>query len=75
MKLLGVHNRYRARARWTFWTPLTIQCGVTVSRDGDVKSYAKTEARGVMRMPFGGGWNAPNHKSGHLDEDSIWTPI
>lgn len=66
---------YRARREQTFWIPLTICCGVTVSHDRHVKCYVKTEVMGIVGIPLGGVQNAQNHKSGHLDEDSIWTLI
>ena len=39
----------RARTEWTFWTPLTIQYGVTVSHDSYVKCCIKTELMGCNK--------------------------
>lgn len=60
---------YRARAAQAFWTLVTIQHGVAVAMTALSKGQVKTEVVGRNRNTLGRGWNAHNHKSGHVDKD------
>lgn len=54
-----------AGAEQTFWTPLAIQYGVTVSHDSDVKCCVKAEVMGYNMNALGRGPEHPNRQSGH----------
>ena len=69
------HTLYRARTQWTFWTLLTIQYGVTLSCESYVKCYGKIRVLGCNGNTLRWSLECPNHEAGHLDKDSIWTPV
>lgn len=54
-----------ARAEQTFWTPLTIQYGVTVSHNSDVKCCVKAEVMGCNVSTLG---RDPEHP-----KPRVWT--
>ena len=65
----------RAQTESTFWTPFTVQRGVTVSRDSYVHCYVRTEVMGCNRNTLRRNPGHQNQKPGQLDKDSIRTPL
>ena len=57
----------KARAEQAFWTPLTIQYGVTIGHDSDVKCCVNTETMGCHMNALGRAPKAQHHGSGHSD--------